>query len=386
MFASILKFYRNSFLNLGNDFIIKKSERKTNNNIWHQNLFKKNTPTQKEIITWTKQLSLLIKVGITISEALKIAEAQQKPSSAIYKLTTQIRAAIDNGTTFSSALKKYQKEFNHIYIAMIEVGESSGTLDICFQQLTTLLEKNYQIRKQIINATIYPICVISVAIIVITLLLTSVIPAFTAIYSEMQAELPAITNFVISTSEFLIHNFILLVSIICTGIYFAFQQFNNANSRMSIDKAIYKVPLLGHIILKLDTARFASAISTLLNTGCPIITALEISSKTVSNSFFTKNIKEISNKIAAGESLTLACEDITLFPILVKQLLNVGETTGAIDDMFNNVSTNYEIECENFIKNLKQILEPAIIIILGLVVGTIVVAMYLPILQMGQLI
>ncbi|MDR2338441.1 MAG: type II secretion system F family protein [Deltaproteobacteria bacterium] len=347
----------------------------------------------KDIITFTHQLAVMLEAGITISDSLKnITELllqdnkniTAQPKNTMLELIEQIMFNINIGKTLSSALQEHSQYFSPVYIAMVQAGEASGCLDITLKNLVTYLEKNEKIKKQIISASIYPSCVILSASGVSLLLLTFVIPTFAEMFNDLGSKLPALTQAVLNLSNFLCKNLKLILTLTILTIYFAYQEIKTERFKNYFDKIMFKIPIIGNALRNVAIVRFANVLATLITAGIPLVPALSISSSTTNNQNFIQEVMKIKNGIETGKSLTEQVQASAYFPQLFCQLLHIGEITGALDIMLKNVANFYEEENNNFFANFKQFLEPIIILILGIIVGTLVVAMYLPILQLGK--
>jgi len=339
---------------------------------------------QKDIMIMTKQLSIMLNAGIPIVSAFNILIEQVK-NVKLKRIIRDIKEQIEAGSSFSNALRAYPDVFSSLYVNMVESGESSGTLDAVLQKLVIAMEKDLALKRKLKGALIYPAMVSIVAIAVIALILTFVIPTFSKMYADSGMQLPFLTRLVISTSNFL-RSYILIILLVFLfiGVVYTVAKKKSKKFRMEVDSLKLKLPLLGILILKTSIARFSSILSMLTAGGVSILEAIDIGAKTSGNLIIENALNKIREAVKEGSNLSEPIQKSGIFPDMVSQMVSVGEETGKLEDMLLKVSQYYEEEVDTSVKNLTTMLEPIIIVFLGVIVGTLVIAMYLPIFKLGQ--
>ena len=339
--------------------------------------------SDNNLIVFTRQFSSLIESGVPILQGLTIMIEQQK-NKELKGILTKIREGIESGSSLSDSLRKFPRVFNDLYVNLVESGEKGGVLDRVFKRLSVYFEKILKLKRKIKGAMIYPIVVLSVAIGVIVILMTFVIPVFANLFSSVGAKLPALTRDVIGFSDFM-RAYILYIIIALGVLIFALKAYHKKESgKRNIDRIILKIPVIGMLLKKVAIARFARTLSTMVESGVPILAGLAIVSKTSGNKIIEESLMQTKEDVSSGSPLSAALNKTKLFPPLVIQMVMVGEKTGNLDAMLAKVADYYDEEVDNAVNNLTQMLEPALIIFLGVVVGTLVVAMYLPIFNLGK--
>ncbi len=339
--------------------------------------------SDNNLIVFTRQFSSLVDSGVPILQGLTIMIEQQKDMQ-LKGILTKIREGIESGSSLSDSLKKFPRVFNDLYVSLVESGEKGGVLDRVFKRLAVYFEKILKLKRKIKGAMIYPIIVLAVAIGVIVILMTFVIPVFANLFASVGAKLPALTRDVISFSDFM-REYIFYILIAFAVLVFLFKTYGKRESgRRNIDKLFLKIPVIGNLLKKVAIARFARTLSTMVESGVPILAGLGIVSKTSGNKIIEEALLQTKEDVSSGSPLSSALNKTKLFPPLVIQMVIVGEKTGNLDAMLNKVADYYDEEVDNAVNNLTQMLEPALIVFLGIVVGTLVVAMYLPIFNLGK--
>lgn len=339
--------------------------------------------SDNNLIVFTRQFSSLIESGVPILQGLSIMIEQQK-NKDLKGILSKIKENIEGGASLSDSLKKYPRVFNDLYVNLVEAGEKGGVLDRVFKRLAVYFEKILKLKRKIKGAMIYPIVVLSVAIGVIIILMTFVIPVFANLFASVGAKLPALTRDVIAFSDFM-RKYIVYIIIALAAVLFALKfYYKKESGRRNIDRLMLKIPLIGPLLKKVAIARFSRTLSTMVESGVPILAGLEIVSKTSGNKVIEESLMQTKQDVAAGASLSGSLNKTDLFPPLVIQMVMVGEKTGNLDAMLSKVADYYDEEVDNTVNNLTQMLEPALIVFLGVVVGTLVVAMYLPIFNLGK--
>jgi type IV pilus assembly protein PilC len=340
----------------------------------------------KELAVFTRQFSVMIDAGLPLVQCLEILAGQQE-NKMFQKVLTGTRASVEGGTTLSAAMRQYEKVFDALYVNLVEAGETGGILDTILQRLSTYIEKDVKLKRAVKSALVYPVAVISVAALVITLLLWKVVPIFATLFAGLGVALPLPTRIVIGMSNFIgsIFGFLALMTIVGTVIALKVW-YGTPTGRMAIDRALLKMPVLGLLLRKIAVARFTRTLGTLISSGVPILEGLDITGRTAGNAVIEKALMEVRKALEAGRNLSDPLRDSNVFPGMVTQMIGVGEQTGAMDAMLQKIADFYEDEVDAAVKDLLAAMEPLMIVFLGVVVGGIVISMYLPLFSLiGQL-
>jgi type IV pilus assembly protein PilC len=335
----------------------------------------------KELAVFTRQFSVMIDAGLPLVQCIDIL-AEQQSNSFFKDVLRQVRQNVEEGATLFTALQKHPKVFDSLYTSMVEAGETGGVLDLILQRLATLIEKVVKLKRSIISASIYPAAVVLVAVIAVAVIMVVVIPQFQQIFMGLLGPgelLPLPTRIVIGISSFLAGwgGIATLAGAIGTALGVRFY-YKTPKGRWQIDKIILKLPIFGAIIRKIAVARFARILSTLLSSGVPILHSLEITAKTAGNVIIEDAILKVRAGVERGENFVDPLKATEVFPHMVGQMIGVGEQTGALDAMLSKIADFYEDEVDTAIADLLAMIEPALIAFLGVTIGSIVVAMYLP--------
>jgi len=338
-----------------------------------------------ELAMMTRQLATLLGAGFPLVSAIYTL-VPQASSTAFRRILSQIKDNIEEGSSFAEALALYPDTFSDIYINMVKSGESSGTLELVLQRLADISERQQELSTQIRTAMAYPILMLIIGIIVLFVLLTYIVPSITAIFTDMGQTLPAPTRFLIATSEFMKSGWWMLI---LGGIVLllGFQRLKkNEKARYRMDQIVFKLPGFGTLIQKLAVGRFARTLSTLLDNGVSLLVALTIVKNVVGNKPVAEAIAHAAGEVEKGNSLARTLGASTIFPHIAVQMVQVGEQSGNLETMLSKVADIYEREVENTILRLTSLLEPAIILVMGVLVGFIVLSICLPIFEMNQLV
>ena len=340
----------------------------------------------KDIAIFTRQFATMMKAGVPLLQTFDIV-GRGNPNPSVTKLLSDIRAEVETGTSLSSAFRKYPKYFNTLYCNLIEAGETAGILEALLDRLATYMEKTEAIKSKIKSALMYPIAVVVVAFIVVTIIMIFVIPAFKSVFSSFGADLPAPTLFVMAMSDFFVSYWWLIFSVIGGGIYFFMQAWQrNEKMQMVMDRILLKIPVFGTLIEKSCVARWTRTLSTMFAAGVPLVEALDAVGGAAGNSVFLNATTSIQHEVSTGTSLTSAMTNANVFPSMVLQMCAIGEESGTIDHMLGKAADFYEAEVDDMVAGLSSLLEPIIIVFLGVLIGGIVVSMYLPIFKLGQVV
>jgi type IV pilus assembly protein PilC len=332
----------------------------------------------KELAVFTRQFSVMIDAGLPLVQCLEILAGQQE-NKTFQKVLSGVRSSVEGGTTLSSAMKQYEKIFDPLYYNMVDAGETGGILDTILQRLSTYIEKNVKLKRAVKSALIYPVSVITIAGGVITLLLWKVVPIFVTLFAGLGAELPLPTRIVIGLSNFVgsIFGFLIVVVLGMAGVGIK-MWYGTPGGRLILDGILLKLPIIGMLLRKIAVARFTRTLGTLISSGVPILEGLDITARTSGNAVVEKAIQATRKAVEAGRSLVDPLKESDVFPGMVTQMIAVGEQTGAMDSMLQKIADFYEEEVDAAVKDLLTLLEPVMIVFLGVVVGGIVISMYLP--------
>jgi type IV pilus assembly protein PilC len=332
----------------------------------------------KNLAVFTRQFSVMIDAGLPLVQCLDILGGQEEDAN-FAAVIMQTRTDVEAGASLADGMRKHPKTFDPLFTNMIAAGEAGGILDTILKRLATYIEKDVKLRGQVKSAMIYPVAVIIIAALVVGVILWKVIPTFAALFSGLGAELPLPTRIVIALSNNLVRFFpIVIVGIGVAGYLFK-RYYATPNGRRVVDATMLKAPVLGLILRKIAVARFCRTLSTLISSGVPILDGLEITAKTSGNSIVEDAVMVTRKSIERGETISVPLKETGVFPPMVTQMIGVGEATGALDTMLAKIADFYEEEVDAAVAGLLTLLEPIMIAILGVVVGGIVIAMYMPI-------
>jgi type IV pilus assembly protein PilC len=332
----------------------------------------------KSLAIFTRQFSVMIDAGLPLVQCLEILGTQD-PDANFGATILQVRADVENGQSLADAMRKHPKAFDALFTNMVAAGEAGGILDTILKRLATYIEKAVKLKSQVKSAMVYPIAVIVIAGVVVAAILWKVIPTFAGMFASLGAELPLPTRIVIKLSDLLVRfGWMGIVGLGALG--WAFKTYYaTERGRRVIDAVILKLPVLGLIMRKIAVARFCRTLATLIASGVPILDGLEITARTSGNAIVEDAILATRKSIEGGNSIAQPLRETTVFPSMVVQMIGVGETTGALDTMLGKIAEFYEEEVDTAVAGMLTLLEPVMIAFLGLIVGGIVIAMYLPI-------
>lgn len=342
--------------------------------------------TSKDIAIFTRQVATMLLAGVSLIQALEMI-ARGVENKSLQKLITKITDEVKAGDPLSKALRAHPKHFDDLYCDLVESGEKSGALDRIFDRVALYKEKSEALKSKIKKALFYPIAVLTVAFAVTVILLLFVVPQFQSIFDSFGAELPAFTLFVIAISDFMQESwYILFGGMFAVGYGFKQAHFKNQSVRDNTDKAILKIPVIGEILNKAAVARYARTLSTTFAAGVPLVDALESAAGASGNVVYRTAIMDIRSEVSSGNQMNFAMKNAGIFPDMVIQMVAIGEESGALDDMLSKVANIYEQEVDDAVDGLSSLLEPFIMVVLGVLVGGLIVAMYLPIFQIGDVV
>jgi type IV pilus assembly protein PilC len=331
----------------------------------------------KTLAIFTRQFSVMIDAGLPLVQCLEILANQQEHKS-FQKILLQVRQDVEAGSTLADAMRRHPKAFNNLYVNMVAAGEAGGILDTILQRLSVYIEKAVKLSSQVKAALIYPVAVIVIAAIVVAVILLKVIPTFAALFTSLGAELPFPTRVVIAASNFLARYFIFFIIGIAAAIFGFRRYYATYRGRRVVDGIVLKIPVLGPIMRKISVARFCRTLATLTSSGVPILEALDITARTSGNAIIEDAIQDVRKSVEGGKTIVEPLRESGVFPNMVVQMIGVGEQTGALDQMLNKIGDFYEDEVDTAVAGLVKLLEPVMIFILGVIIGGIVIAMYLP--------
>lgn len=349
--------------------------------LWARGASRKKIDT-KSLITFNKELLVLIKSGLPIIHALDtILERIDKGRLA--DVLEIIRDDIKGGSSLSDAFERHPSTFSHLYVASIRAGERTGDLPQTIVRYVNFLKKTEEFRKKVITALFYPTILLSVAFIAITLLLVYVVPTFSQVYADAGSKLPLPTQILIDFTSVLKRYFLLLVGFVVLAIYCFRQWVATVSGRYVVDKFVLKIPVIGDILSKYSVVSFTRTLATIIESGIPIVESLKMSVGTLNNKVLEERLVAAIRRVEEGVSLSVAIDGARLMPVLALRMLSVGESTGALEEMLEAISEYFEEELDQRMHLLSTAIEPAIMIIMGLVIGTIIVTMYLPVFKIG---
>ena len=339
----------------------------------------------KDVSTFTRQFATMISAGLPLVQCLQ-ALGMQAERKRFQDIINKIAADVEGGSTLSEAMARHPRVFDELFVNLVHVGEIGGVLDAMLARLAVYLEKADALRHRVQMAMVYPILVVTVAIAVVTFLLIFVIPIFAGFYEKAGVPLPAPTRAVLALSSF-IRNYWYVIIGVALGVFLAFRAWYRTNQgRTTVDRFLLRAPIFGVLLRKIAVARFTRTLSALISGGVPILDALRITAKTAGNRIIENAVMESRERVAAGQTLAEPLRNSKVFPAMVIQMVSVGEQTGALDNMLSKVADYYEDEVDVAVSGLTALIEPIMIVFLGIVVGGIVISMYLPIFQVVTLV
>ncbi len=340
----------------------------------------------KDIAIFTRQLATMMKAGVPLLQAFDIV-GRGNSNPSVTKLLNDIRTDVETGTSLSAAFRKHPLYFDNLYCNLVEAGEAAGILETLLDRLAVYMEKTEAIKGKIKSALMYPISVIVVAFVVVTVIMIFVIPAFKQVFTSFGADLPAPTLFVMGMSEYFVQYWYLIFGVLGGGFYFFMQAWKrNEKVQMAMDRFMLKMPIFGDLVYKSVIARWTRTLATMFAAGVPLVEALDSVGGASGNSVYTAATQKIQQEVSTGTSLTAAMTNANVFPTMVLQMCAIGEESGSIDHMLGKAADFYEAEVDDMVAGLSSLMEPIIIVLLGGIIGGIVVSMYLPIFKLGQVV
>lgn len=350
-----------------------------------KSIFEKRVIKDKEIVHFTRHLATMIQSGIPIVQSLDVC-INSSENKQVAEMITKLKTAIQSGHSLSEAMSLYPKQFNNFYRNLLKIGESSGKLDVMLVRVADYLEKMNMLKAKFKKALMYPSMIVIVSLVVTSILLIYVVPQFESMFQNLNAELPAFTQLVLNISRilqaywFYIFTAILILYYLLNKAYKELEHFQTA-----IDRTSLKIPIIGSILNKICLARFARTLTTMLSSGIPLLNSLPAAEKLVGNKVYSHAIHNIMMDIENGLSLNRAMQKTDCFNHMIIQMTAIGENSGALDEMLLRIATLYEEEVDDTVANLSSIIEPLIIVLISVIVGGLIIAMYLPIFSLGAI-
>jgi type IV pilus assembly protein PilC len=336
---------------------------------------------EKEIVVFTRQFATMIDAGLPLVQCLEILASQQD-NKVFKKALTEIRQSVEGGLTFAAALKQHPKIFSSLYANMVEAGEAGGILDTILNRLATYMEKAMALKKKVKSAMIYPSTIVSVAVVVVIFLLVFVIPTFKAMFEGFGAALPLPTQIVLELSNIVRAYFLIGLGAIAAMIVGTRMWYKTPSGKLAIDTFLLKTPVFGMLIRKVAVAKFTRTLGTLISSGVAILDGLDITARTAGNKVVEGAVLRTRASIAEGKTIADPLKASGVFPPMVVQMIAVGEQTGALDAMLGKIADFYDEEVDTAVGNLTALLEPMLMVFLGVVIGGVVIAMYMPIFKL----
>jgi len=337
----------------------------------------------KDLAVFTRQFSVMIDAGLPLVQCLEILGAQQA-DKGFQKILGAVRSDVEQGATLQTALSKHPKAFNDLYVNMVGAGETGGILDVILQRLSIYIEKAVKLTSKVKGAMTYPVTIIVIAISVVAIIMIKVVPVFAGLYEGMGSKLPFPTLVCMAISNVLL-NYFWVVGIVGAGIFVGLRYYyKTIAGRLQIDGVVLKIPVIGDILRKVAVARFCRTLGTLTSSGVPILEGMDITARTSGNMVIQTAILKAKDAVEQGRNISTPLAETKVFPPMVVQMVGVGEATGALDAMLAKVADFYEDEVDNAVAALTSLMEPVIIAVLGTIIGFIVIAMYLPIFNLAN--
>ena len=336
----------------------------------------------KELVVFTRQFATMIDSGLPLVQCLDILSGQQE-NKTFKDILIKVKESVESGSTFADALSKHPKAFDQLYVNLVAAGEVGGILDTILSRLAAYIEKAMKLKKQVKGAMVYPITIMSIAVIVVGVILVFVIPTFAKMFADFGGELPAPTKIVIALSNFLVKYIVVIIAALF-GIKWAIgKYYATPKGRKVIDALALKAPIIGPLVRKVSVAKFTRTLGTMISSGVPIMDGLEIVAKTAGNKIVEEAIYNVRQSISEGKTIAEPLAECGVFPAMVVQMISVGEATGAMDAMLNKIADFYDDEVDDAVGALTSMMEPLLMVFLGTTVGGLVVAMYLPIFKLA---
>ena len=347
--------------------------------------FLKPNVTGKDIVIFTRQLSTMIDAGLPLVQGLEILEKQQS-NSTFKEALGEIRQDVEAGSTLADAMRKKPKIFDSLFTNMIEAGETGGILDTILSRLAVFMEKSMALKKKIKGALTYPTICLAISLLILVIILVFVVPVFSKMFADFGSSLPLPTQIVVNLSDFFKHNIFYFIIVLFALIMGVKKIYSTEKGQKVIDKGLLRSPVVGMLLRKVAVAKFTRTLSTMLQSGVPILEALQVVAKTAGNKVIETAVFRVGDSIAEGRPLADPLEETGVFPNMVVQMINVGESVGALDAMLEKIADFYDDEVDQAVENLTAMIEPFMMVFLGGMIGGLVVAMYLPIFKIASIV
>ena len=342
--------------------------------------------SDKDIAIFTRQLAVMMRAGVPLLQAFDIV-GKGHSNPAVQKMLLAIKVNVETGSSLNQAFRKFPDQFDDLFCNLVSAGEQAGILDTLLDRLATYKEKILAIKGKIKSALFYPIAIVVVAFVITAIIMIFVIPSFKQVFSSFGAELPAPTLIVMAISDFFVAYWWAIFGIVVGAVYGFINAYKKSESmRNGMDRLMLKVPVFGDIVRKASIARWARTLSTMFAAGVPLVEALGSVAGAAGNAVYMKATKRIQQEISTGTSLTVSMQGVDVFPNMVLQMVAIGEESGALDSMLSKVADFYEAEVDDAVDAMSSLMEPVIMVVLGTLIGGMVIAMYLPIFKMGQVV
>ena len=338
--------------------------------------------TTKELVIFTRQFATMIDSGLPLVQCLDILSSQQE-NKTFKEVLLKVKESVESGSTFADALGKHPKVFDNLYVSLVAAGEVGGILDTILNRLAAYTEKSMKLKKQIKGAMVYPATVMSIAVIVVGVIMVFVIPTFAKMFADFGGDLPAPTKFVIALSNFLVKYLVVIIAAIFGSIFLFKKYYATNKGRRTMDRLALRAPIVGDLIRKVAVAKFTRTLGTLVSSGVPIMDGLDIVARTAGNKVVEEAIMHVRQSISEGKTIAEPLQQSGVFPPMVVQMIAVGEATGAMDAMLSKIADFYDDEVDSAVGAMTAMLEPMLMVFLGVVVGGLVIAMYLPIFKIA---
>ncbi|MCX7199877.1 MAG: type II secretion system F family protein [Proteobacteria bacterium] len=342
--------------------------------------------SDKDIAIFTRQLAVMMRAGVPLLQAFDIV-GKGHSNPAVQKMLLAIKVNVETGSSLNQAFRKFPEQFDDLFCNLVSAGEQAGILDTLLDRLATYKEKILAIKGKIKSALFYPTAIVVVAFVITAIIMIFVIPSFKQVFSSFGAELPAPTLIVMAISDFFVAYWWAIFGIVAGAVYGFINAYKKSESmRNGMDRLMLKVPVFGDIVRKASIARWARTLSTMFAAGVPLVEALGSVAGAAGNAVYMKATKRIQQEISTGTSLTVSMQGVDVFPNMVLQMVAIGEESGALDSMLSKVADFYEAEVDDAVDAMSSLMEPIIMVVLGTLIGGMVIAMYLPIFKMGQVV
>jgi len=342
--------------------------------------------TDKDVTLFTRQMATMMKSGVPLLQAFDIV-AKGASNPAVSKLLYDIKTEVETGSSLNQAFRKFPLQFDQLYCNLVEAGEQAGILDQLLDRLATYKEKTQAIISKIKGALFYPVAVLAVAFIVTAVIMIFVVPAFKKVFSSFGADLPGPTLVVMAISDYFVANWYLIFGILGAGLYTFFYTWKRSRPmQIFMDRLALRLPIFGEVIRKATMARWTRTLSTMFAAGVPLVEALDSVGGASGNYVYQQATKQIKAEVSTGSSLTVAMQNSNVFPNMVLQMIAIGEESGQLDQMSGKVADFFEAEVDDAVDSLSSLMEPMIMVVLGVLIGGIIVAMYLPIFKLGAVV